>query len=286
MKQKQIAIIGAGKLGKAVESVILPSLGVDSWDKDEAKRTTHKTFEEVISEADAILFCIPSWCMRESAESVKKFMKPNAIGVSFAKGLELRTGKTSYEILEETLGKKRAGIMSGPLFAHDLESGKPGYALFGSKNIEARKLIKQLFQKTHMTVETTDDTTGVALAGVLKNVYGIGMGMLDGIYAGDNMKAEYVTESIQELKQLGISLGGKKKTMDHPFVIADFIGTCYCPFSNHRTIGERIAKGEEGSMCEGLISAPFVAKKSKKNLEILSKIISVLLENKSPKDVF
>jgi glycerol-3-phosphate dehydrogenase (NAD(P)+) len=286
MKQKQITIIGAGKLGKAVESVIASSLVVDSWDKDESKRTTQKTFEEVVSEADVILFCIPSWCMRESAESVKKYMQPNAIGISFAKGLEQHTGKTSYEILEEVLGKKRAGIMSGPLFAHDLEGGKPGYAFFGSKDLSARKLVKQIFQKTHIVVDTTDDTTGVALAGVLKNVYGVGIGMLDGIYAGDNKKAKYVTEAIQELKQLGISLGGKKKTMDHSFVIADFIGTCYCPFSNHRTTGEHIAKGEEGGICEGLISAPFIAKKSKKKLEILSKIISVFLENKSPKDVF
>jgi glycerol-3-phosphate dehydrogenase (NAD(P)+) len=176
--------------------------------------------------------------------------------------------------------------MSGPLFAHDLESGKPGYALFGSKSLTARKLIKQLFQKTHMTVETSNDTTGVAYAGILKNVYGIGMGMLDGIYAGDNMKSMYVVQAIDELKRAGVVCGGKKKTFEHACVIADFIATSYCAFSNHRTTGERISKGGEGGVCEGLMSLPFVLKKCKTKFPILEKIKAIVLDEKNSKEIF
>lgn len=289
MKTKNISIIGYGELGRAIHQLLKqkPELAIKKWDKKDGPAN----LVGVVSSADIIFLCVPSWCLRAALLDIKKYIKKESLIISLSKGIEYETLKTPELILKDELGVKQPiGLLSGPMLAEELMSSKKGFAVFSSKNKKYFTNIADIFSKTNLNVEYSNDLRGVALCGVLKNIYSLGLGICDGLNLGGNTKGYLAAQSIKEISEILVSLGGKKVTIWTMAGAADFISTSFSGFSRNREVGEELARtgiccleSEGYKSIESLIR--LLGKKTLK-LPFLNTIKTIILDNKRPLDSF
>ena len=171
MEQKpHVAIIGAGELGAAIGG-LLQRNGIEPvlWDADPAKVPGQKSLGDSVKDADCILFCVPSWVMRNAVSAVLAtgILHKDAIVISFAKGIEADVdvnantkdaqnvsgvasgnGKTMTELFDELFSGNQArpfAVVGGPMLAEEIVAGKGAVAVFASKQSSALDMCRALF---------------------------------------------------------------------------------------------------------------------------------------------
>jgi len=287
-----VAIIGFGNIGQALKKIIRKEVNVFVWDKDFSKipLSLRKNLEEIIPQADFVFLCVPSWSIREALLNIKPYLKKKVFIISLAKGIEKKTSKTCFEILEELAPFSNYGILSGPMIAKELKQKKKGAAVIASKNKAVFKKVKEVLSLSDINLEYSSDVKGVALAGVLKNIYSLAFGISDGLKWGSNLKGWLLTQVILEMEMIVRWLGGESKTVFGIAGLGDLVATSFSSFSNHRRTGEIFVKtGKINSKIEGVISLSvllILLKKRINSLPLLKLLGDVFLKNKNLKKVF
>ena len=264
VEESKIVIIGAGELGHAVGGLLYKkSASIAFWDTDFSKVPDQRSIADIIPGADYILMCIPSWAMRAAVTSFLPFLKKGAIVVSFAKGIENESSDTMSELFADILPIKQSFVVvGGPMLATEISAGKNAVGIFGSKNKSALGKVSKLFSSPGFGIETSDDPFSVSLAGVLKNIYVISLGIADGLELSGNEKGLIASIAISEMLGIARMLQADEAVMLGAAGVADFIATSYCAESNNRTFGYRIAKdGKCGLRAEGFASIPPLMKR-------------------------
>lgn len=289
MNTKKIAIIGYGELGKAIHKILenKKDLSIEIWDKkDQAGKLSG-----AVSLADVIFICVPSWRVREALLAIKKYLAKNALVVCLAKGIEEKTLKFMDDVLKENLlSGQPVAVLSGPMLAEELMAGKNGFAVLASKNKKDFSAIFDIFSGTNLKIEYSNDMKGVALCGVLKNIYALGLGIVDGLELGGNSEGKFLTMAITEMLEIARVLGGKRETVLSEAGAGDLITTAFSKFSRNREVGEELAK--TGACClesEGFKSVNSMAKllgKKADKLPFFNILKSIILENQKPKKAF
>lgn len=290
---KNVVIIGAGEIGSAIgKNLIDAKVGdVQLWDKNPAKVSGQKNLEEIVSGADFVFFCVPSWVMRAALADIVKFLNSNSIIISLAKGIEADTLKTMPELLEEMLPPaQKFALLSGPMIAEELMTGGQGFALVATKSQEEYLKIKELFRGSNIFVEFTDDLSGTAFGSVLKNVYAVGLGIIDGLKWNSNVKGWFAARALQEMMDIVETLGGRRETMISSAGLGDLLTTGFNVHSlNHQLGDELVATGKFSTKSEGLISIESVYKllgeKGKKYL-LFNALIRIIVEGENIRGVF
>lgn len=75
-------------------------------------------------EAELVVSAVPSFAVRQTAEKLKPYLKPETMLVSVTKGIERDTAKRMSEILAEVTGAAVA-VLSGPTHAEEVGRGIP-----------------------------------------------------------------------------------------------------------------------------------------------------------------
>lgn len=143
-------------------------------------------------------------------------------------------------------------------------------------------------------VYTADDVIGVELAGALKNIIALGAGISDGMQAGDNAKAAFMTRGLAEISRLGITLGANPLTFAGLAGLGDLVATCASPHSRNRRLGEALAQGlaldqakaQLGQVAEGVTTvqtARALAVQHGVEMPITEQLYAVLFGNKNPR---
>lgn len=261
MKQK-ICIIGAGRIGCAI-GYVLKNLGneVLFWDKDGLRVPAQIDLAEAVSSADFLFLCSPSWAMREVLTSAVPHLNNDTIIISLVKGIEQKTNKSMDELLQEFLPLNRIAILGGAMLAEEIQKGLGGVGVVGTKSKVICEKVKSLFNGSDIYLECTSDMRGVALDGVLKNIYAIGLGIADGLEWGSNKKSQLVTQAVNEMATIIQALEGEKESAYGGAGLGDLVASGYSPYSRNRQVGNEIVK--TGACClesEGLKSLPVIAK--------------------------
>jgi glycerol-3-phosphate dehydrogenase len=299
MNTKKIAIIGYGELGRAIHKILenKKDLSIEIWDKKDQE----SKLGAAISPAEVVFICVPSWCAREALKDIKKYLAKKTLVICLSKGIEPssanatagkgRVLKTMDMVLEEVLGLKQPfALLSGPMLAEELMAGKNGFAVFASKSKKYFSVASDIFDKTNLKIGYSKDLRGVALCGVLKNIYALGLGICDGLNLGSNAKGKLTAEAIKEMAGIIEYLGGKKGSVLGEAGVADLIATAFSNFSRNREVGEELAK--TGVCClesEGFKSVDSIAKllgKKADKLPFFNALKFIILENQKPIDVF
>ncbi len=238
-----IAIVGAGALGQAVAHVLREKKSVrcSLYDKDATKIPDQGSLHETVAGALVVFFCVPSWAVREALQEAGEFFADGTLVVVLSKGLEESSSKTMDIVCDETLPPRALwALLSGPMLARELSEGLPGCGVVASRSREALRILRKVFRGTPLSLSYSTDAHGVALSGVLKNVYSFGIGIADGIRLGNNAKGILVSRALGEMAALVSKLGGKRSTALGVAGAGDFIATCFSPYSRNRMAGERI----------------------------------------------
>src|SRR5215203_4154423 len=178
--------------------------------------------------------------------------QPKAI-VVVGKGFDSGPNGDEILLLPHVLGEiTQAPVVGvgGPSIAKEVALGTPTAAIFGSSDSRALTFAQQVFSTPAYSIEITDDVAGLEVAAAMKNAYGVGIGIADGIEKRTglphaNMRAALFPHAVAEMSLLAESLGGRRATVAGLSGAGDLQVTVTS--GRNRLLGERIGMGLSGA---------------------------------------
>jgi len=254
--------------------------------------------EVVVTAKDLVLVVVPSHCMRDVADRMKKFIHPDTIVVTASKGIENKTHMTMTQILAEKidfLSRENLVVLSGPSFAKEVANKVPTVVAAASTSRDAAGYVQEIFSCPTFRVYVNDDPIGTQIGGAMKNVVAIAAGICDGMKMGLNPRAALITRGLTEMNRLGTKLGADPLTLSGLAGVGDMLLTCTGALSRNYTVGRQIGEGkkldeiisEMRMVAEGVRTTRSVynlSRKLKVDLPICNEVYAVLFENRSVKE--
>jgi len=267
MREPNVVVLGGGSWGTTVASICArrgPTLQwVRSQDTADDINTNHRNsrylgndvvlseslrattdFSEAASCADVVVMGVPSHGFRAVLTELAAELRPWVPVVSLVKGLEQGTNMRMSQIVDEVLPGHPAGILAGPNIAREVAEGYAAAAVLAMPDQHLAARLAQMFRTKRFRVYTTDDVCGVELAGALKNVYAIAVGMGYSLGIGENTRAMVMARSVREMAKLGEAAGGQRDTFAGLAGMGDLIVTCTSQRSRNRHVGEQLGAGK------------------------------------------
>jgi len=279
---QNVLIVGAGALGGAI-SKTLPKdrAAITFWDLDESKCAGgRQPLETSVPAANFIFLCVPSWAVRNAVAQVAALVQPQTAVISMAKGLESPTAKTMFEVCTEVLPPNQpVGILGGALLAHEIGSGLPGMGVIACTDDALAANLLALFQGSSLQLTWSSDARSVALAGVLKNVYALILGIGDGLGLGSNARGWLFAQAVREMLDIAKFLQADIQVILSVAGIGDLVATGLSPQSKNHTAGTELARtGRTAVECEGVMSFPSLVQLvgQRPNLRLLTALDAVL----------
>jgi glycerol-3-phosphate dehydrogenase (NAD(P)+) len=170
------------------------------------------------------------------------------------------------QIVGDALPGHAVAMLSGPTFAVEVARGLPTAVTLASPDRALGEALAHALRTPTFRPYWSDDVTGVALGGAIKNVLAIACGIVEGRELGDNARAAVLTRGFAEMARLGVAMGARLETLAGLAGLGDLTLTCNGPLSRNRSLGAAIGKGRRAadflagraSIAEGYYTAPVV----------------------------
>ncbi len=263
------AVIGSGSMGTALARLLADNgHSVSCWDhipsvvEDIRKNHQNTRFlpgvdlpsgvtadlllNHVVKEAQLVFIAVPSAYFSHVVKEFSPFSPPQAVVVGTSKGLEPSTGKRLSQVYAQAAvhPPDQYMVLSGSCVANEFARQRPTAVVVAGSNRAHSQKVSDALSNSYFHVEISDDLVGVELGGVLKNIYAIGFGFLDGLNHGSpNLKSAFLIKAWAELKGIGVKLGAQAKTLDGLAGLGDLVTTGFSPDSHNRKFGQLLASG-------------------------------------------
>ena len=292
MKKQNILIIGNGKIGQAIYHLLKSNhLNkeniIEIYDKDPLKNKCKESLGNCTVGKDFIFLCVPSWIEEEVLLEIKENLNPKTILIPLSKGINVASRKSMDRLIEEDTNSAKYALLSGPMVAHEIIEGKMSYAVLASKDKKVFKKVSVLFAETKLKLEYQKDVHSIAISAVLKNIYTLGIGIVEGSEERNNTKGYLSAMAINEMLAIIKILKLNEHIILGTAGVGDFIATSSSEHSQNRKLGKEIyERGSATFKSEGFVSLAsllkMLGKKSKKFI-FLSLIEKIIINKKDPK---
>jgi glycerol-3-phosphate dehydrogenase (NAD(P)+) len=263
----RIAVLGAGSWGTTLAD-LLSRKGHEVWIwayEPEVVETINRAHEnpiflpgarldlglratadaaEAVRGASVIVSAAPSHAVRAVAQRVSGAVAKGTLIVSATKGIEVDSLQLMSAVLAATLPGTRIAALSGPSFAQEVFQGQPTAVVAAATDDATARDTQQIFSGSTFRVYSHGDVIGVELAGALKNVMAIAVGILEGLGLGHNPRAALITRGLAEITRLGVAMGADPLTFAGLAGMGDLILTACGQLSRNRALGVALAQGE------------------------------------------
>lgn len=247
--------------------------------------------------ADTVVVAVPSPYFKSHAEKISVNIADKNI-VSAVKGIVPDDNMIVTDYFLSRFGVKDNNIMviGGPCHAEEVALDHLSYLTIGSHDeLKAHEFAALLAGKNMKTI-ISDDVDGIEYAAVLKNVYAIAAGMVNGLKAGDNFMAMLVCNAIREMRAFIDHVAPLSRDIDRSAYLGDLLVTAYSRFSRNHNFGSMIGKGysvqvakmEMSQVAEGYYGTKCIHEingrpENKVCMPILDAMYSVLYEGRNPR---
>lgn len=286
----KVAILGSGAYGLALASRLLMNQNdIEMWtySKEQKKelvetRTSSKlpnykipkeikittSMKKAVNNSKIIIIAIPAFAVDDISKQLAKYIKSTQHILIATKGIEQDTCKFLTDVVLDYINTNKLAIISGPTFAVDIIKDVPIGLSIGTTNELTRKTIIQAFANPKTKLRPTLDIIGIEICGAIKNVMAIASGMLEGMNVADSTKALFLTEALNDIKEIIDVLGGNKKTILSFAGFGDILMTCTSQNSRNFTFGKMLGSGKkeeaikyrENTTIEGLYTLKSIQK--------------------------
>lgn len=303
---KNITIIGSGSFGCALAHSFEKNNMVKIWTytKEEydsinnnhecmqipsiklsIKTKCYLSYEESILDSNIIVLAVPSIFIRKTCKDIKKYINNQEI-ILVSKGLE--NDKLLSDIIKEELDRD-VNVLMGPSFAVELGNDVKTFVdFYGNKEI-----IKDL-ESDILHINYSNDIVGLQIAGALKNIITLMIGISDGLNYGINIKSYIFTEGFNEIVKIGTALGANKDTFFGLSGIGDLYLTSTSDNSRNKRAGILLGKGknleeihkEVGETIEGintLKDAKYIVDKYNLDCRLINNLYEIVYNSKEAK---
>ena len=232
----------------------------------EIKITTN--MKKAVYDSKIIIIAVPAFAVDDIAKQLAKYIKPTQHILIATKGIEQDTCKFLTDVVLDYINTNRLAVISGPTFAVDIIKDVPIGLSLGTTNELTKKTIMQAFINPKTKLRPTLDIIGIEVCGAIKNVMAIASGMLEGMNVPDSTKALFLTEALNDIKEIIDVLGGNKKTILSFAGFGDILMTCTSQNSRNFTFGKILGSGKkeeaikyrENTTVEGLYTLKSIQK--------------------------
>ena len=317
----RVAILGAGSWGTAFAQIAADAGNdVSIWGRtpktiDEIN-TDHHNFkfhpdnmlpqsitastdaQKVLKDADVVVLAIPAQTLRQNLSDWGASIPKAAFILSLLKGIEVGTLERMSQVTTEVLGinAERVSILTGPNLAGEIIRREPAASVIACSNETNAHHLQDMCATAYFRPYTSTDVIGCELAGSIKNVMALAVGMAIGLGMGDNTKATVITRGLAETARLGVAMGADPSTFAGLAGMGDLVATCSSPLSRNRSVGELLGRGstmeqaraKTKTTAEGVSSAPAVlalAKKFQVDMPIVEAVVDVVQNSLPPAEV-
>jgi glycerol-3-phosphate dehydrogenase (NAD(P)+) len=150
------------------------------------------------------------------------------------------------EIIQEVMETENVAIITGPNLANELVLRQPAGAVSAAHSMALAEKVQQLFATPYYRVYTSVDVLGCELAGAIKSVIALAVGLSIGMGFGENTQAMLITRGLNEVARLCAAHGADPLSAAGLAGMGDLVASCGSPLSRNRTFGEVL--GRTGSM--------------------------------------
>lgn len=298
----KVSIIGAGSFGTAIAQILSKNIDnvyllardekvIESINREHENSRYHpgiKLDEKIkaaniksshIIDSDYIFLAVPSGSLRSIMRSLDSRLEDKKI-ISCIKGIEYPSLKPMTTVIQEETDSETVFCISGPNFADELIRGVTSGVTIGASK-EYQDDIASLIKSQNIVVDYSENIKGVEFCGILKNVYAVAMGILDGQITGENHKYTLLTLCFKEMRKI-LDEMGYGELFDKFCGFGDFLLTALTDKSRNRTLGLMLGKKMQLSKkstitVESLRSIKAIkALTSKMNLPVLELVYETL----------
>jgi glycerol-3-phosphate dehydrogenase (NAD(P)+) len=253
--------------------------------------------EEALDRAEIIFFAVPAQTLRENVRAWAPYFPPRALLVSLIKGVELHTTERMSEVIREVadVATEHVAVVSGPNLAREIAERQPSASVVACSDLANAELLQSACQTAYFRPYTNTDVVGCELAGTVKNVIAVAVGMADGMGLGDNSKASLITRGLAETARLGVALGADPLTFAGLAGLGDLVATCSSQLSRNHSVGVRLGSGMSvtdalaatTTTAEGIVSSHSILELARKHdidMPITEVVVEVLDEQLRPSE--
>lgn len=270
----KVAILGCGAYGLALASILVKNkIDVTMWSyKEEEKDKLIKTrksdklknykipecinfsnnMNEVVREKDLIVIAVPTFSFESTVIKLKECIDKRQPVLIATKGIQQDTCLFLHDVFKKHC-KNKIAVISGPSFAVDIIREVPIGLSLATKHNSVDLLVRKCFENELTKFRSTNDIIGVEVCGSIKNVMAIASGMLEGMNATPSTKALFLTESMNDIKELLFALGGKKKTILSFAGFGDILMTSTSSSSRNFSFGCLIGEGKSKQVVDNYL---------------------------------
>jgi glycerol-3-phosphate dehydrogenase (NAD(P)+) len=315
IKDHKVAVIGGGSFGTALAHVVATNhsetrlwirdelRAVDAQSSRENKRylpghslaqalTISSDLEAVISGCDVVFVSVPSSSFREVIQAIRPFIEDSMGVVSTTKGIGRDGFTVMSEILKQELPSNVIGVLSGPNFAKEMIQGQLTGSVIASVDDGLIKKVQDILGSGLFRIYSSHDCYGVELAGALKNIYALIVGMAQARHYGQNTLALLMTRALSEMGRFAHALGADPMTFLGLAGVGDLFLTCNSNLSRNYRVGYAMGKGKSltaamksvGQVVEGVNTLRLVKPKAQElNVEmpLVDALYALLFEGAS-----
>ncbi|TWP35690.1 NAD(P)H-dependent glycerol-3-phosphate dehydrogenase [Leekyejoonella antrihumi] len=254
--------------------------------------------ERAVEGAEIVVLAVPSQSLRDNLAQWGPALPRDAAIVSLMKGIELGTASRMSQVIAEA-GKvelERIVVVSGPNLAKEIAAKQPAAAVVASSSARMRAKVAEVSAAPYFRPYLGGDVVGTEIAGAVKNVIALAVGMASGMGMGENTMASLLTRGLAETARLGAALGADPQTFLGLAGVGDLVATCTSPLSRNRTFGYKLGTGmtlaevvavtkqttEGVKSCESILQ---LARSVNVEVPIVENVAAVVHEGRKPIDV-
>jgi glycerol-3-phosphate dehydrogenase (NAD(P)+) len=188
--------------------------------------------------SDVYVLAIPTQQLRPALEEWAPHINRDAIVVSTLKGIELTTDLRVSEVISDVWGDLKFSLITGPNLADELSLRQLAGAVVASADLDVAKRIQDLFTTDYYRIYTSTDVMGCEIAGAIKSVIALSVGMAIGMGFGENTQSMLITRGLHEISRMCAAHGSDPLTAASLAGMGDLVASCGSPLSRNRTFGE------------------------------------------------
>ncbi|MGO3345444.1 MAG: NAD(P)H-dependent glycerol-3-phosphate dehydrogenase [Marinomonas sp.] len=296
MKKRAVCVLGGGSFGTALANIMANNgHQVSQWMRNEQQveeinltglnsrylpnAPLHQellatsNLEQAIKESDTIFVSIPSKSFEQVVKRIEPLLTPDKILISTTKGFNPNHFELMSDILRRNKVTQKIGVLSGPNLAKEIAAGKMTGTVIASSTGQVRECVVALLKSPTFRVYESTDSTGIELAGALKNIYAIVCGLAKAMQVGENTMAMIMTRSLAEMSRFAVHFGANPMTFLGLAGMGDLIATCTSPLSRNYRVGYAIGSGKKledaveelGEVAEGVNTLRMVVEEANKH---------------------